>query len=63
MLVQDLNREQLEELKTSYFWLDDTQDILPDDILSPEEIPDDIILEHYSGICFANDDFYCSTEE
>lgn len=63
MLVQDLNREQLEELKTSYFWLDDAQDVLPDDILIPEEIPDDIILDHYAGICFANDDFCCSTEE
>lgn len=25
LMVQDLNREQLDELKTSYFWQDETQ--------------------------------------
>ena len=44
LMVQDLNREQLDELKTSYFWQDETQDILPDDITFPEQIPDDIIF-------------------
>lgn len=28
LMVQDLNREQLDELKTAYFWQDETQDIL-----------------------------------
>ena len=60
MVVQDLTREQMDELKTAYFWQEETQDILPDDITSPEQIPDDIIIEHYSGICFVNDDFFCA---
>lgn len=60
LMVQDLNREQLDELKTAYFWQDETQDILPDDITFPEQIPDDIILEHYDGVCFEPDDFCCT---
>lgn len=62
LMVQDLNREQLDELKTAYFWQDETHDILPDDITFPEQIPDDIILEHYDGICFVLDDFFCTAE-
>lgn len=61
LMVQDLNREQLDELKTSYFWQDETQDILPDDITFPEQIPDDIIFEHYDGVCFASDEEIVAT--
>lgn len=57
-MVQDLNREQLNELKNSFFWQDETQDILEDAYTSPEQIPDDIIFEHYDGICFVDDDFF-----
>ena len=39
---------------------DETQDILPDDITFPEQIPDDIIFEHYDGVCFVPDDFCCT---
>lgn len=60
MLVQDLSREQLNELKNSFFWQDETQDILEDVYTSPEQIPDDIIFEHYNGVCFVDDDFFCS---
>ena len=60
MGAQDLTREQMDELKEAYFWQEETQDILPDDITSPEQIPDDIIIEHYSGVCFVNDDFFCT---
>lgn len=60
MTVRDLNREQLDELKTAYFWGDETQDILPDDITSPDEIPDEIIFNYYEGVCFVDDDFFSS---
>lgn len=60
LTVYDLSREQLEELKAAYFWDDDTQDILPDDIIYPEQIPDGIIFDHYAEICFSPDDFSCS---
>lgn len=60
--VYDLTREQLEELKNSFFWQDETQDILEGAYTSPEEIPDYIIFEHYDGICFTDDDFFCTAE-
>lgn len=59
-IVQDLTQEQLDELKESYFWQDETQDILQGAYTSPEQIPNDIIFEHYDGICFVDDDFYCT---
>lgn len=58
-MVRDLNREQLDELKTSFFWQDETQDILEGAYTSPEQIPDDVIFEHYEGVCFVDDDFFC----
>lgn len=58
--VYDLTPEELDELKESFFWQDETQDILEGDILSPEEIPDEIILEYYGGVCFVDDDFFCN---
>ena len=61
-MVQDLTREQLNELKESFFWQDETQDILPDDIITSEQIPDYIIFEHYDGVCFTDDDFFCTAE-
>jgi len=62
MLVYDLSREQLNELKNAYFWGEDTEDIIPDYITTPEEIPDDIILNYYDGVSFVPDDFLCSME-
>lgn len=32
LMVYDLNREQLDELKTSYFWQDETQEWKLDDL-------------------------------
>lgn len=60
--VYDLTREQLEELKNSFFWQDETQDILEGAYTSPEEIPDYIIFEHYDGVYFVDDDFFCTAE-
>lgn len=43
-MVQDLTREQLDELKYNFFWQDETQDILEGEYTFPEQIPDEIIL-------------------
>ena len=61
--IHDLTREQLEELKNNFFWQDETQDILEGAFTSPEQIPDEIIFEHYAGVCFSDDDFFCTMEE
>ncbi len=60
LTVYDLSADQMEELKSSFFWQDETQDILEDDFTSPDQIPDEIIFEHYDGVFFSEDDFCCS---
>ena len=60
MLVKDLSKEQLDELKNAYFWGDKTRDGLPDEIISPEQIPDNIIFSYYADVDFVDDDFFCS---
>lgn len=60
MTVYDLNEDQISELKTAYFWGEETKDITPDDIMLPEQIPDDIIFNYYDCFIFTNDDFCCS---
>lgn len=62
MTVRELTRDQLDELKSAFFWDPDTQGILPQDIVFPDEIPDDMIFSHYSGICFVEDDFFTCQE-
>lgn len=65
MSVQELNREQLDELKQAYYVeLSDSGEA--DDVLegigflNTDEIPDDIIFNHYDGVDFVSDDFFCS---
>lgn len=61
--VRDLTKEQLQELKEAYFWQEETQNILGDDIVSPEHIPNDVIFHHYEGMLFTDDDFICTMQE
>ena len=57
MTVRELNREQLDELKNSYFWT------VKNEYMHPECIPDDAIYDYYSWIHFVEDDFFCGKEE
>ena len=61
--VRDLTKEQLQELKEAYFWQEETQEILGDDIIFPEQIPDDVIFQYYEDVSFVNDDFICTMQE
>lgn len=54
MNVRELSRDQLEELKETYFW--ETEN----DYVFAHEIPDSVVFEYYGGICFVNDDFFSS---
>lgn len=65
MYVEELNREQIDQLKESYAaQLYDTGDykdigISYNELLNSHvSIPDDIIFEHYAGISFSEDDFF-----
>ena len=63
MTVEDLSRQQLNELKEAYFNEEDIDEVLSDSITVPEQIPDDVIFKHYEGVCFTDDDFFCSSEK
>lgn len=61
--VFDLSPAEMEELKQSYFYqLQDENPEILQGITEAEQIPDDIIQEHYNGVAFVNDDFFCNIE-
>lgn len=63
MEVSELNPEQLEELRNSYFaQLQDTDQEVLGDITQAEEIPLSNVIAHYEGTYFVNDDFFCSID-
>lgn len=62
MTVYELSRGQFDELKSNYFWSEDTAHIpkydhLGQPALFAGDIPDDVICKYYAGIDFVNDDF------
>lgn len=60
MDVHTLNEEQFEELKSSYFWRDCEES--QEQYTTPDEIPDQIIIDYYAGIAFVPEDFFCSSK-
>ena len=73
MTVSELNREQLDELKRNYYSQLVNEGLFAEvmgvDIDEPsyemllnvnEYVSDEFILENYDGICFTEDDFFCS---
>lgn len=75
MLVQDLNREQLIELKQNYLTMladsGEFSEIMDVDYDEPsyqdlanadELVPDDVIFWNYEGVDFVPEDFVCSPE-
>ena len=73
MDVLELSREQLTELKQNYLTqLADEgsyAEVLDVDYNEPscwdlanadEIVPDDVIFKNYEGVCFTNDDFFCT---
>lgn len=59
--VYDLREEELDELKSAYFWQDETQDLLDEGWAFPDEIPDGVVLDYYGDVCFSDDDFFCNS--
>ena len=56
--VTELNRDELEELKMNYYV--ELTDAGEENVPYWEDIPDDIILDHYAGISFVEEDFFCN---
>lgn len=62
--VYELSREELDELKEAYIiQLNEDGGTSYGELLAAHEMPDDIILEHYAGIGFVDDDFFCNQKE
>lgn len=59
--VYDLTAEELDELRANLFLDAKMDDEILGDISSYDEIPDDVVLAHYDGIMFTEDDFFCNT--
>ena len=61
MTVYDLNRDQLDELRNTLFWTEDSQDI-PEvmEAQYPDEIPDYVVFREFEMYYFVEDDFFCS---
>lgn len=67
MTVRDLNKEQLNELKQAYATQlkdcgedEEVLGISYRELAEATEIPDEVIFNHYDGIIFTEDDFFCS---
>ena len=61
--VYDLSDDEIAELKDSFFWQDETQDVLEGAYTSSDQIPNDIIFEHYGMVRFVDEDFFCNAKK
>ena len=61
--VTELTHDEINELKEAYFaeLFYSDEDVLGDDITCGDDIPDAVIFEHYNGIDFVEEDFFCNT--
>lgn len=57
MSVNELNQNQIDELKLTYLY------DVENHYTCAEEIPNEVIFDYYSGIDFVNDDFFCTKEQ
>lgn len=59
--VHELTQEELQELRETYFYqLLDTDPETLGFITEASDIPIEAIFEHYGGIGFSTDDFFCN---
>jgi hypothetical protein len=54
--VQELNREELEELRFTYFYNENINHFYR----NVDDIPNEVLFEHYGGINFVEEDFSCN---
>lgn len=65
MVVTELNRDQLNELKQAYITQltecdDEVLGTSYEELIVSQDIPDEVIFEHYAGFDFSEDDFFCA---
>lgn len=62
--VHDLTPEELDELRATYFeQLDEVDNDVIEDISSYEEVTDEMLFNHYDGVSFVRENFFCNTAE
>lgn len=59
--VYDLSPDELDELRDSYYW--QCLDAGTIDIDTFDAVSDEMLFEHYAGIGFVDDDFFCNQKE
>ena len=57
MNAMELNQDQIDELKNTYFY------DVENNYTYTGEIPNEVIFEYYNGISFVEDDFFCTMSE
>ena len=62
MTVRELNRNQLNELKQAYV-CEMIENPSWSELADSENIPDEVIFNHYDDYFFVEDDFSCHSEE
>lgn len=62
--VNELNENELFELRSRYYHqaIDDgsLEEVMGKEIDSEDEIPMDLVKDHYSGTIFVEEDFWCN---
>ena len=56
MKVQELNQNELEELRSNYFYDENINHFYR----NVQDVPNKVLFEHYGGISFVEEDFFCN---
>jgi hypothetical protein len=59
--VNELNKNELEELRTTYYI--HLLECGNGDYFSASRVPMDEVKKHYEGVNFVEDDFFCNIED
>jgi hypothetical protein len=62
--VYELSEEEFAELKSNYYYQClDSEPELVEGYNYPDDVPDDVIYEHYAGTSFVEEDFFCNIKD
>jgi hypothetical protein len=62
--VYDLTPEELDELRATYWdQLEEVDDDVIEEATDYEDVTDEMLFNHYDGISFVRDDFFCNMIE
>ena len=52
--------DQLDELRSTLFWAEDTDPALLEGILFPDDVPNWLVYQQFAGALFTDSDFFCT---